>query len=68
MGATQTYYVPIEIWVGKGLKRMSYQMFKQWFVGNTLAAQKQAVELRKEYPKPKFIVRRFYNSVIVYKK
>jgi len=66
--STSVQYIPIEIWVGKGLKRTSYEMHKQLFIGNRFYAKEKIKEVRKEYPMPKFIVRRLVSVITIYKK
>lgn len=61
--STQTQYIPIEIKVNNKL----YSITKQYFVGNSLEAAKKTKELRKEFPKPEFVVRRNICNITIYK-
>lgn len=60
--ATSTDYIPIDI----SLKSGDYTLRYQHFIGNSKAAAKRAKELRTEFPKPTYIVRRIYCNVTVY--
>ena len=52
--STYTVYVPTEV----SLKEGAYLMNKSYFVGNFIEATKRIKELRKEFPKPNYVVRR----------
>lgn len=62
--STSTTYVPLEV----SLKEGAYLSNKNYFVGNFIQAAKRTKELRKEFPKPKYVVRRLGCEITVYKK
>ena len=66
--ATSTIYFLNQIWIGKGLKRISYEFHKQIVWGNTKKAKDEKKNLEKEYPKPNFIIKRRQGYLTIYKK
>ena len=66
--STSATYIPIQIWVGKGLKRMSYELFKQVSYGNAAKAKSEKKKIQLQYPEPKYLVKQKDGYVIVYKK